>query len=321
MRRRTPSRSRHPSSCRHANRPRNLIAALRPFVIIDQPIFFGRGAEAQRLLRLVTMYRGVLLFGDSGCGKSSLLNARFVPAAIADNFLPERIRVQPKVGAEIVVDRIAVRERGMPPFLPSNLVAAPEEGRAVLSCEQLHDRISRPDVQGYPLLIFDQFEEFVTLFEVAPRTAEERAQASEAQQRLLNLLVEFLVASRVPVKLLFAFREDYFTKLQKLFARCRDLIDQGLRLLPPSVDELPLTIRGPFEKNPGMFANPLPAAVCEQLEAELRERSSAGLQNPTEGQIAGLMLWQAEDPGGVARAAKSPGPAGGLPRAAAPGSA
>ena len=109
------TRSRHRLSCRHANRPRSLIAASRPFVIIDQPIFFGRGAEAQRLLRLVTMYRGVLLFGDSGCGKSSLLNARFVPAAIADNFLPERIRVQPKVGAEIVVDRIACASAGCHP--------------------------------------------------------------------------------------------------------------------------------------------------------------------------------------------------------------
>jgi hypothetical protein len=72
-------------------------------------------------------------------------------------------------------------------------------------------------------------------------------------------------------------------------------MDQSLRLLPPSVDELPLTVRGPFEKNPGMFANPLSGSLCEQLEAELRERSSGGLQNPTEGQIAGLMLWQAED--------------------------
>ncbi|MGZ5022536.1 MAG: nSTAND1 domain-containing NTPase [Chthoniobacterales bacterium] len=269
---------------------------IAPFRFIDEPIFFGRIAESQRLLRLVTMFRGVLLYGDSGAGKSSLLNARFVPDAIADGFLPERIRVQPKPGAEIVLDRIAVRERGMPPFLPSNLITNVETPRAVISCEQLRDQISRSDVRGYPLLIFDQFEEFITLFEVAPRTPEERAQAAEAQERLLNLLVNFLIASHVPVKLLLAFREDYFTKLQKLFARCRDLMDQGLRLLPPSVDELPLTIRGPFQKNPGMFANPLPDEVCAQLETELRERSSGGLQNPTEGQIAGLVLWLAKDP-------------------------
>jgi hypothetical protein len=242
----------------------------------------------------VTMYRGVLLYGDSCAGKSSLLNARFVPDAIADGFLPERIRVQPKSGAEIVVDRIAVRERGNPPFLPSNL-GNEEQPRLVLSCEQLRERLSGTEVRGYPLLIFDQFEEFVTLFEIAPRSAEERAEGAEAQARLVNLLAEFLVASHAPVKILFAFREDYFTKLQKLFARCRDLMDQSVRLLPPSVDELPLTIRGPFEKNPGMFANPLSAGVCEQLEAELRERSSGGLQNPTEGQIAGLMLWLAQD--------------------------
>ena len=164
-------------------------------------------AEAQRLLRLVTMFRGVLLYGDSGSGKSSLLNARFVPEAIADGFLPERIRVQPKTGAEIVVDRISVRERGMPPFLLSNL-ATSDAPRLVLSCEELRDKISRPEVKGYPLLIFDQFEEFVTLFEIAPRTTAERAEAAVAQDRLVNLLAEFLVASRAPIKILFAFRED-----------------------------------------------------------------------------------------------------------------
>ena len=269
---------------------------IAPFRFLDQPIFFGRIAESRRLLRLVTMFRGVLLYGDSGAGKSSLLNARFVPEAIADGFLPERIRVQPKIGAEIVVDRIAVRERWLPPFLPSNLVDVPEEPRVVMSCEQLQERLSRPNLQGYPLVILDQFEEFVTLFEIAPRTPEEHAEAAEAQERLLKLLATFLVASAVPVKLLFAFREDYFTKLQKLFTRCRDLTDQSMRVLPPSVDELPLTIRGPFEKNPGMFANPLAETVCAQLEAELRERSSGGLQNPTEVQIAGLMLWLSANP-------------------------
>lgn len=275
--------------------PAQPFRGIAPFRFIDEPIFFGRMAESQRLLRLVTMFRGVLLFGDSGSGKSSLLNARFLPGAITDGFLPERIRVQPKKGAEIVVERISVRDNARPPFLPSNLAAGDESPRLVLSCEQLREQISRPGSQGYPLLIFDQFEEFVTLFEVAPRTAEERAEAAEAQQRLLDLLAEFLVGSEVEVKLLFAFREDYFTKLQKLFVRCRDLMDQSLRLLPPSIDELPQTIRGPFEKNPGMFANPLSPAVCERLETELRERSSGGLQNPTEGQIAGLMLWQATD--------------------------
>ncbi len=276
--------------------PAQPFRGIAPFRFIDQPIFFGRMAEAQRLLRLVTMFRGVLLFGDSGSGKSSLLNARFIPEAITDGFLPERIRVQPKTGAEIVVDRISVRERGVPPYLPSNLVTSSDVPRVVLSCEQLREQITRADVQGYPLLIFDQFEEFVTLFEVAPRTAAERSDAAAAQERVLNFLTEFLVASSAPVKLLFAFREDYFTKLQKLFARCRDLLDQGLRLLPPSVDELPLTIRGPFERNPGMFPNPLPAAICKELEAELRERSNGGLQNPTEGQIAGLLLWQSHEP-------------------------
>ena len=50
--------------------PAQPFRGIAPFRFIDQPIFFGRIAEAQRLLRLVTMFRGVLLYGDSGSGKS-----------------------------------------------------------------------------------------------------------------------------------------------------------------------------------------------------------------------------------------------------------
>lgn len=39
--------------------PAQPFRGIAPFRFIDQPIFFGRMAEAQRLLRLVTMFRGV----------------------------------------------------------------------------------------------------------------------------------------------------------------------------------------------------------------------------------------------------------------------
>ncbi len=42
------------------------------------------------------MYRGVLLYGDSGSGKSSLVNAGLIPEAIRLGFEPERLRVQPR---------------------------------------------------------------------------------------------------------------------------------------------------------------------------------------------------------------------------------
>src|SRR5204862_5994252 len=52
---------------------------LEPFGFADTGILAAREAEIERLVRLVTMYRGVLLYGESGSGKSSLVSAGLLP--------------------------------------------------------------------------------------------------------------------------------------------------------------------------------------------------------------------------------------------------
>ncbi len=86
--------------------PESPYRGIESFRYVDQPIFFARDEETHRLLRYVSVYRGVLFFGESGCGKSSLVNAGFIPEIIAEGFTPDRLRVQPKPGEEIVVERI-----------------------------------------------------------------------------------------------------------------------------------------------------------------------------------------------------------------------
>jgi hypothetical protein len=94
---------------------------IESFRFIDRPIFFAREKETRKLLRYVTMYRGTLLYGNSGTGKSSLINAGLIPAVIEENFTPDRIRVQPQPGGEIIIERISKTDVGQDRFLPSNL--------------------------------------------------------------------------------------------------------------------------------------------------------------------------------------------------------
>ena len=75
---------------------------IRPFRYADHAIFFAREEETRELASLVSVYRGVLLYGDSGSGKSSLLNAGLMPILIERGFAPLRVRVQPRDGAELV---------------------------------------------------------------------------------------------------------------------------------------------------------------------------------------------------------------------------
>src|SRR5690348_2255140 len=58
----------------------------RPFTREDAPLFFGRTDEANELLSLVVAEREVLLYAQSGAGKTSLLNAGLRPVLEKEAF-------------------------------------------------------------------------------------------------------------------------------------------------------------------------------------------------------------------------------------------
>ena len=144
---------------------------------------------------LVSVYRGVLLYGDSGSGKSSLINAGLIPEAVRLGFAPERLRVQPRASEELVIERIRSADDDEAELLPSVLALDEESSaRTVLAMDAFEERVRAACERHRPLLIFDQFEEIVTLFD--------EAGARDAQRRLVELFVRLLRGS-LPVKVLF----------------------------------------------------------------------------------------------------------------------
>jgi WD40 repeat protein len=275
--------------------PREPFRGIEQFRFIDRPIFFERRDEIRRLIRLVSIYRGTLLYGESGVGKSSVINAGFIPAMLEEGFLPERLRVQPVPGAELVVERLALSDEGTAPFLPSRFAADDESRtRLVFSTADTHARLGLEHPGGAPLLIFDQFEEFITLFEEAPENREKFAAATQAQNTLLDFFRDLLRDETLPVKLLFVFREDYLAKLSRLFALVPNLRDQHVRLTFPDSSVLKKLIRGPFtcEIPPEHFGHIISEELANKLCAALAERSESGAINLTEVQIACLSLWR-----------------------------
>jgi hypothetical protein len=270
---------------------------INSFRFIDAPVFFAREADVQRLTRCVTVYRGTLLYGSSGVGKSSLVNAGFMPLALRHGFLPERLRVQPRPGREIVVERIVLGHDGGPPYMPSNLIPQNEPGdRVAFSIDELMTRVQRIPEDKRPLLIFDQFEELVTLFEEAPET-NRAGEALAMQEHIIDALVALLTRHTIPVKLLFSFREDYLAKFTKLFQRTPDLPDQYLRLTPPHLSDLPAMIGGPLERFPQQYGGRFPPALVSELVDAFTDRATKDQQLVlTEVQIACWKLWNAPDP-------------------------
>ena len=58
----------------------------RPFERGEHNLFFGRDREVADLLSLMIAHREVLLYAQSGAGKTSLLNAGVMPSLIQEGF-------------------------------------------------------------------------------------------------------------------------------------------------------------------------------------------------------------------------------------------
>jgi hypothetical protein len=238
----------------------------------------------------VAVYRGVFLYGDSGNGKSSLINAGLLPHARRLGFEPVRVRVQPRAGEELVIEPIEISDDGTE-LLPSPLLPqTSDSSRVVLSIAEFGARVRAAAEEHRPLLVFDQFEEILTLFEDEEATA--------ARGALTEMIVR-LLGEPLPLKLLFAFREDYLGRVKQLLGAHPELVDQALRLGPPSDDSLETIIRGPFDRFPGRFERELDSELAQRLRAALAERFGTGDVSLSEVQTVCLRLWGSADPGAL----------------------
>jgi hypothetical protein len=271
--------------------PRVPYRGIQPFRYVDHAIFLAREEETEELEDLVAIYRGVLLYGASGDGKSSLINAGLLPAVARRRLRPERVRVQPRDGEELVVERIATTEEECDGgHLPSLLVPDGDDSpRFVVSVQAFEDRVREACRSSQrPLLVFDQFEEVITLFE-------QQDDAGAVQRDIVEMLVR-LLRGGLPVKLLFVFREDYLSKVKHLLGAVPELVDQALRLQPLSADALPTIIRGPFDRHPGHFDRELHPDLSKRVCAALTERFGTTDISLSEVETVALRLWQSDDP-------------------------
>lgn len=134
---------------------------LKPFAYYEQGIFYGRDLDIQALLKLIQVHTQLVLYGKSGHGKSSLINAGVLPGLEKEaEYWPIRIRM----GAfhqnsllEMVSSHIyPASDLDEPPFLAEMKESLPE------IWYQLKWALWNAPPTRIPILIFDQFEEIFT---------------------------------------------------------------------------------------------------------------------------------------------------------------
>jgi hypothetical protein len=217
---------------------------LASFTEGDRSFFAGRGDEIDELLRLVRRDTLTLLYGVSGLGKTSLVQAGLFPALREENFLPVPIRLDYLEGALSLAHQVI---NAISAAAIAARVEAPQPRPNETLWEYFHREgnhfwSARNDLVT-PFLAFDQFEELFTLGRETP------ARAAQANAFIIELadLVENRPPAALrddpsrakefnfkpaPLKGLLAMREDYLADLDRIRSHFRALGQNRLRLLP-----------------------------------------------------------------------------------------
>ncbi len=208
--------------------------------------FFGRDRETDELARLVRRETLTVLFGQSGLGKSSLLQAGLFPLLRDSDHLPLYLRLDHAADAPPLAEQVKSA-------LADAFAAVRADAPAIGPDETLWEYFHRKDVDIWspknrlltPVLAFDQFEEIFTLGRVdEPRRARSRAFLSELAGLVENrapapLRDKFDRAEADPTRynfdkpscrVILSLREDFLPDLEGLKQELPALVHNRLRL-------------------------------------------------------------------------------------------
>ncbi len=248
----------------------------------------GRDWEISTLLDLLIAERIVLMHSPSGAGKTSLLRAGLLPQLRKENFniLPMiRVNLDPPPGAETanryILSTLLSLEEGQPPekrFSISRLVT--------LSLDSyLDERLAASPDTGDPILVFDQFEEILTV-SASDREGKHAffAQLGEALRNkkrwaLFSMREDYLGAistySRaIPNRLATRFRLDLLGEKAAIQAMREPARALGVDFTPSAAQKLVDDLRrvkvqlpdGSMESQPGPYVEPVQLqVVCFRL--------------------------------------------------------
>jgi hypothetical protein len=267
----------------------------RPFEIEDSDRFFGRTRELEELFSLIIAHRAILVYAQSGAGKTSLLKAGVIPRLVQQGYkvLPPA-RVQCLLPTDLSSENIAnifvfhaLQHWAADLFHGSSA----EKCAQTTLIEFLKPLVpaSRPDEEGAaPLVIvFDQFEEFFT------------ANADRWQERAPFFKQLSQALEEIPtLKVVFVMREEYIAQLDPLAELLPEKLRNRMHIERLRGNSARSAVVKPFQSRGLSFD----AGAAEKLLAELSEiRVSEGdkfreargeFVEPVQLQVVCQSLWE-----------------------------
>jgi WD40 repeat protein len=212
----------------------------RPFEESNRHLFFGRDGEANELMSLVVAHPAVLVYAQSGAGKTSLLNAKLIPLLKEQGYEvlpPARIQglenekaanifvfntilswadAQNGASSELLQMTLAefLKKRPHVQKVPDfTLKSSADDGDD-------EDENAAPDIWEFPrFVIFDQFEELFTSY---PSQWEKRREFFDQVREALE--DDYLL------RVVFVMREDYIAELDPYVSLLPERLSVRVRL-------------------------------------------------------------------------------------------
>jgi hypothetical protein len=165
----------------------------------DRNSFFGRDDEIEQLYTMVNQNRLILVYGQSGTGKTSLVQCGLASKFEAVDWYPIFVRKRDDINASL--------DNALRKALKEDLFDTYPD-----TIEELYALYVRPIY-----LLFDQFEELFVL-------------GSKEEQSQFFQTIKEIVDARLPCRIIFIIREEYLAHLYEFEKHIPNLMDRRLRV-------------------------------------------------------------------------------------------
>ncbi|MGI0493257.1 eIF2A-related protein [Alkalinema pantanalense CENA528] len=223
---------------------------LRPYTDKDADIFFGRTRDIQRIVNNLLAWRLTVLYGESGVGKSSVLQAGVIHALQAEAQENLEDYGFPKLAVVLFPSQQGEHFWQQDPLqsLMQQIVAdmqasgfpiqMPEPGTSLLEMLQtLTAQLGGEHLDGRVFIILDQFEEY---FQYHP--------SPEPEGGLIAEIARVMSSPDLRVNFLISLREDAYAKLNLLRRYLPNILDICLQIEHLDRDAAREAIVLPIEK-------------------------------------------------------------------------
>lgn len=203
---------------------------LDPYTKKDKDIFFGRNREIDQLYKMVFESNLILVYGESGTGKTSLIQCglanRFLSTDWKDIFIRRQGDINRSLWAALEKN---AKPTPLPPYPSFEEAMEKEEPHPLIGAvESVFLDHFKPI-----FLIFDQFEELFTI-----KAGEYKPEKRKKEHEAFIHAIAQLLKAKLQCKVILIMREEYLAQLYSFEEVIPSLFDKRIRIERMTTDQI-----------------------------------------------------------------------------------